>query len=210
VEIDSGNLMAALDGLDSNEVQSLRELYLQTRAGFAEVARGQVVVDKLPLATINVPILYRLFPNAKFIFAVRHPLDCLLSCYMQDFAPNDAMSNFCDLDDAAELYSNTMGIWMKSRDCLSLKLHTARYEDVVENLEKEARALLDFLSVPWDERVLNYHAHARDKGFINTPSYSQVTQPIYKSAKYRWKNYAAELAASKAKLQPFIDYFGYR
>lgn len=210
VKIDSGNLMAGLDGLQNNEVQSLRDLYLQTRAGFAEGAEGQLIVDKLPLATINVPILYRLFPNAKFIFAVRHPLDCLLSCYMQNFALNDAMSNFCNLDDAADLYGNTMGIWLKSRECLPLKVHTARYEDVVDNVEKEARALLGFLGVPWDACVLNYHAHARDKGFINTPSYSQVTQPIYESAKYRWKNYAAELAASKAKLQPFIDYFGYR
>jgi hypothetical protein len=114
-----------------------------------------------------------------------------------------------DLDTAAELYNSTMNVWKKSRECLQLNFHETRYEDVVENLEKESRALLEFLQVPWSECVLNYHTHARDKDFINTPSYSQVTQPIYQRAKYRWKHYSENLVNSEEKVQPYIEYFGY-
>jgi tetratricopeptide (TPR) repeat protein len=209
VRINPANLMTAIETLERDDLQSLRDLYLQTRQKFAPHSEGKIIVDKLPLTIINVPILYRLFPRSRFILAVRHPLDCLLSCYMQNFGPNDAMSNFYDLDDAVELYSNTMGIWRKCRDFLQLDFHESRYEDLVDNLEKESRALLEFLRVPWDERVLNYHTHARNKDFINTPSYSQVTQPVYQGAKYRWRNYSGQLAKSKEKVQTFIEYFAY-
>lgn len=50
--------------------------------------------DKFPLNILRVPLIYAIFPNAKFIFAARHPFDACLSCFMQDFALNDAMANF--------------------------------------------------------------------------------------------------------------------
>jgi hypothetical protein len=201
--------MAAIDTLDKGGLQTLRDLYLQTRQKYVSRPDSTLIIDKLPLSTINLPVLYRLFPKSRFIFAIRHPLDCLLSCYMQNFGPNDAMSNFYNLDDAAELYVNSMGIWKKSLEYLQLRYHAVRYEDLVENLERESRALLGFLQLHWDSRVLQYHIHARKAEFINTPSYAQVTQPIYSGARYRWKNYTRQLSGTKAKVQSFIEFFGY-
>jgi len=207
--IDRTDLMAAIDTLDETGLQSLRELYLRTRAGYAPGTDGKLIVDKLPLATINVPVLFRLFPKARFVLAIRHPLDTLLSCYMQNFGPNDAMGNFYDLGDAAELYCNTMEIWKKSVENLPLDAHRIRYEDLVEDPEAEIRALLEFLHIPWHENVLEFHQHARQKNFINTPSYSQVVQPIYGDARGRWRHYAEPLAGVRDRVQPFIEYFGY-
>ena len=65
---------------------------------------GKTVVDKLPLNILGAPLIHRLFPEAKLIFAERHPCDVVLSCFMQNFDLNDAMANFLDLGDAARLY----------------------------------------------------------------------------------------------------------
>lgn len=84
-----------------------------------------------------------------------------------------------------------------------------RYEDLITNLEDEARSLLDFLGVGWDDAVLGHTRHARERALINTPSYHQVTQPIYQHARYRWKRYQSAFAPILPTLQPFIQQFGY-
>ena len=60
----------------------------------------------------------------------------------------------------------------------------------------------------WHEDVLKYAENSK-KNRINTPSYHQVTQPIYHHAKYRWKRYEREMASVMPMLRPFIEYFGY-
>ena len=57
--------------------------------------------------------ILRFFPNAKFILALRHPYDCVLSCFMQNFMLNHAMANFLNLDDSLKLYDLTMSLWKK-------------------------------------------------------------------------------------------------
>jgi hypothetical protein len=119
------------------------------------------------------------------------------------------MSSFMTLESSAAVYSHVMRIWMEVAQSLPLDYHRIRYEDLVADFEKETRALLDFLGVGWDDRVLGHTEHAIKRGTINTPSYHQVTQPIYQHAKYRWKRYAKQFEAVMPELQPFIDYFGY-
>ncbi len=68
---------------------------------------------------------------------------------------------------------------------------------------------MGFLGLAWDDSVLGYAEHARDRGHINTPSYAQVTQPIYDRARFRWLRYAAHLAPVMDTLAPFIEHFGY-
>lgn len=80
---------------------------------------------------------------------------------------------------------------------------------MVNDFEGETRALLDFLGVGWDDAVLDHVEHARQRGIINTPSYHQVTQPIYRDARYRWKRYAVELEPVIPILRPYIERFGY-
>ena len=65
---------------------------------------NKVVVDKFPLNMLEVPFILQVFPNAKVICALRHPLDCILSCFMQNFQMNSAMANFTSLRDSAVLY----------------------------------------------------------------------------------------------------------
>ena len=102
-----------------------------------------------------------------------------------------------------------MNLWQEFTQHLPLRYHMIRYEDLVENMEHEARRLLKSLDIEWNDAVLGHVEHAKRRGTISTPSYHQVTQPIYKTAKYRWKRYAKELEPVMETLRPFIKRFGY-
>jgi hypothetical protein len=83
-----------------------------------------------------------------------------------------------------------------------------RYEDCVANLEQQARRVLEFLGLPWNESVLEYHRRAQNK-HIHSPTYEAVTRPVYSSSVGRWRNYQAQLAPVLEVLQPYIEAFGY-
>ena len=119
------------------------------------------------------------------------------------------MSNFLSLDAAADFYVKAMTLWNTLESLLPLKIHYVRYESLVADLEAETRALLGFLEVPFDEKVLEFSKHARSRGRINTPSYHQVSKPVYTSAVGRWQRYEKHLAHVLPKLEPFVKHFGY-
>ena len=177
--------------------------YLPTRP------RDRLFVDKLPLNTLFLPLLARLFPGARFIFALRDPRDVVLSCFMQTFALNEAMRHFLTLEESAAFYAAVMEVGQRSRTVLPDRVHTVRYEDVVADTEGEARRLLGFLGLGWDPKVLDVQATAKRRR-INTPSYHQVARPIYGDARERWRRYATQLEPVMGKLQPFVEAFGYK
>lgn len=200
---------AALANLTASDLAALRQKYFSAAAAFLEPGKGDTIIDKLPLNIIHIGLIMRLFPAAHIILALRHPCDACLSCFMQSFGHNDAMANFYTLEDAARLYAVTMALWRHYVDIMPVKYHPIKYEDVVADLEGQARAVLGFLGVPWDERVLEYNQHARARERIRTPSYEQVTEKIYDRARYRWQRYEQQLRPVLPLLQPYIDYFGY-
>ena len=71
----------------------------------------------------------------------------------------------------------------------NLDVHEIRYEDLINNFQKESEAVVQFLNLNWEPEMENYQDTAKKRGRIKTPSYSQVVQPIYKDAQYRWLNY---------------------
>ncbi|MFN2333878.1 MAG: sulfotransferase [Wenzhouxiangellaceae bacterium] len=205
-----GEQADALARLDSHQRQALREAYFSARDAFLPERHPPVIVDKLPLNATRVAHIHRLFPDAKFIHAIRHPADVCLSCYMQEFGFNPAMANLFDGDDIVAMYSLVMQLFDRAGTLLPIQVHTVRYEDLVGDLEGQARALLDFLTVDWNERVLDPAAEARRRGQINTPSYHQVTQPIYTDAIDRWKRYQPFIGSWLPALAPWAERNGYQ
>jgi hypothetical protein len=199
----------ALAELSEAQIAQLRKTYFDEVAHHIELRPGNLLVDKMPLNTVNVHLIWRVFPQAKFILAIRHPCDVCFSCFMQNFRINEAMASFFSLDSAARTYDAVMRTWLEAAARLPLDFHRIRYEDLVADFEGETRALLTFLGVGWDDQVLGHTEHAIRRGTINTPSYHQVTQPIYAHAKFRWKRYASQFAPVMPTLKPYIEYFGY-
>jgi tetratricopeptide (TPR) repeat protein len=199
----------ALVELSDEQIMRLRNIYFDEVARHVDLRPGSLLVDKNPLDTVNVHLLWRIFPRAKMILALRHPCDACFSCFMQNFVLNEANTGFHTLESAAEIYASVMRTWQEAVRVLPLNYHKIRYEDLVTDFENETRALLEFLGVGWDEKVLSHTEHAARRGTINTPSYHQVTQPIYQHAKFRWMRYASQFEPVMPILRPYMEYFGY-
>jgi len=166
-------------------------------------------VDKLPLNTISLPLIYRLFPDARVVFSLRHPCDVVLSNFMQPYAPNAITVHFDSLAASAELYSRVMTLGILLQKQLPLPVLELRYEDLVEDWAHQLRRLLDFAGLPWSPDLLRYRERAGSGTHIKTPSYDQVVEPVYTRARGRWHHYRADLAPVLPTLQPFIERFGY-
>jgi len=200
---------ARLPGLEAAETERLRALYFAELDALDPQAKGMTVVDKLPLNILGAPLIHRLFPDARLIFAERHPCDVVLSCFMQNFEINDAMANFLDLDDAARLYDLVLTFWSRCRAIFPLDVHVLRYEALVADKEAQMRDLIAFLELPWNEKVLDNQGNAIGRGLISTPSYAQVAEPIYARASGRWERYRDQMAGVLPILAPWAEKLGY-
>ena len=199
-----------LEALDDDDIRALRKAYRdELRLHLPEEKQDGLVIDKLPLNIINAGLIDRVFPDAKFILALRHPCDCVLSCYMRNFRLNEAMACFLDLETSAQLYDDVMRLWTTCEAALDLRAHTVRYEDLITDFDTVTRDLLGFLDVEWDERVRGYRETAKARGRINTPSYNQVTEKLYSHASGRWENYRDEMAPALPLLEPWASKWGY-
>ncbi|MCW8927087.1 MAG: sulfotransferase [Xanthomonadales bacterium] len=205
----AGDYPQSLASLTESDVRKSREIYFKAVDGYITRDTNTILVDKFPLNIQHVPLLVRLFPDARIILAMRHPCDVVLSNFMQNYRINNAMANFFTIEDSALAYTQVMGLWQKSIGVMPVDFHTVKYESLVADFNNEVGQLLKFLGVDWDDAVLAYDSHAKKRGTIRTPSYQSVTEPIYQRAKYRWKRYEEQLKPVMDDLRPFIEAFGY-
>ena len=105
----------------------------------------KIIIDKNPLYTVALPLIRRIFPDAKIILALRHPCDVALSCFTTNFKLNDGMSSFLRLDSTAELYDLAFRHFERVQSLLPMATHTVVYENVVADREKELKGLFNFL-----------------------------------------------------------------
>lgn len=200
---------AAIPPANDEQIKEAREAYFAAVRELTPLNPGNLLVDKNPLAMNALPIIRRMFPKAKIILAVRHPLDVVLSCYVTNFRLNAGMANFVSLDTTAELYDLSFSYFDRVQQLLPLPTHTVVYENVVADRDTELRRLFDFLELDWHDAVLDHQATALSRGRIKTASYAQVAEPIYKRSAGRWQNYRKHLEPIIPILQPWIDKFGY-
>lgn len=203
------NLPGALVDLNQLDAEQLQASYFAEVDKYVDRSAASVLVDKMPLNIVHVLPLARLFPQAKFVLALRHPLDVVLSNFMQLYRLNGAMANFLTVETAAETYDLTMRLWQMAAERLPLQVHEVRYESLIANMESESRALLAYLGVEWTGTVLDPTGHARSRKIINTPSYEQVAEPIYQRANGRWTRYEQHLQPVRRQLDPWVERLGY-
>jgi tetratricopeptide (TPR) repeat protein len=195
--------------------RSREQLEQARRAYFAELDRhvdrdfAGLIVDKLPLNMLGLPVIYSLFPDARIIFAQRHPCDAVLSGFMQSFTLNDAMACFLTIEGAADLYDAAMSLFARSRDALPLAAHSLVYEELVADPNRALRPLIDFLGLEWRPELLDHRATAKARGAIITPSYDQVIQPLSKAPSGRWRRYEKQLEPVLPVLLPWAERLGY-
>lgn len=210
-----GQVEESIGGLDALPTLSPEQLEQARASHFEKVEAlvgpldGVQLVDKHPMHLNKVPVIRRLFPNAKFVLALRHPCDVLLSCYLTNFRINMAMANFLRLEDAAALYDLSFTHWEKARALFDLPVATVVYEQLVVDKDRELRPLFDWLGLKWPGEDFDHRDAARARGTVATASYSQVTEPIYTRASGRWTKYRAQLEPILPVIKPWAEKFGY-
>lgn len=198
-----------LGALDQAQVEAMRQVYWSEIAKVIALAPGQQLVDKNPLNMLRLPMIVRLFPNAKVILALRHPCDVLLSCYMQNFRSPAFMVLCSSLERLAKSYVNAMRFWIHHQALLQPDLLILKYEETVADFPAQVQRIGGFLGIAQPEFLAGFSQHAARKGYISTPSYSQVVEPVNRRAVDRWHAYAPWLAGALPILQPVAAHWGY-
>ncbi len=142
------------------------------------------ISDKQPLNFFQLAFAALLFPNARVVYCHREARDNALSIWLENF--NQDQRYATDFDDLAFFTAESRRLMQHWRTALPLSVLSFKYEDTVADLEGQAKRLIAFLDVPWDDRCLDFHQVERA---VQTPSRWQVRQPIYTKSVGRWKNY---------------------
>jgi tetratricopeptide (TPR) repeat protein len=203
---------AILHELEQMPISSIRQARLnyvsRMEIFLGKPIGSKLLVDKNPSLTLTVPHLVRLFPEIKFLVALRDPRDVCMSCFMQPVTLNQVSYAWLSIEGTIEEYISLMGSWRTTAPKLSNEWLEVRYEDMVDNLEPVARKTLNFLQLSWDEKVLGFDAHARQKA-VRSPTYSDVTKKVFKTAVGRWRNYQKYFEPHLEKLEPLAKALGY-
>ncbi|HEX4711429.1 tetratricopeptide repeat-containing sulfotransferase family protein [Phenylobacterium sp.] len=200
--------LAELAAAPQAEITRLRAAYWQRVGREGARPAGKLFVDKHPLNAFRLPLIAKLFPDAKVLFARRDPRDVVLSCFRRRFAMSRPMYQLLTLQGAAELYDAGMQFGERLGGELALETLVVRHESLVEDFDAVAREVCGFLDLPWTEALRGFAARTQDRG-IATPSGAQLASGLSAEGVGAWRRYAGQLAPVLPTLQPWVERFGY-
>lgn len=170
--------------------------------------RGRVVIEQTAFNTVYLPVIVRLFPRAKIVFAVRDPRDVVFSCFRRQFAPSRFTLEFRTLESAARFYDATMRLADLCRPGLGGRIFDIRNEDLIEDFDTWSRRLCAFTGVPWREEMHRFELAARNRT-LTTRSSHQIRRGLMKDSIGVWRRYGAQMAPVLPILAPWVERFGY-
>ena len=194
----------------SARINVLRQSYIQALQDELGT-RGEgnkILVDKNPSPTARLPLWLRVFPELRVLIALRDPRDVVLSCYFQNIPLNTINVNFLSFERLGKHYADLMNIWLVVREWEGFTWIETRYEDLVADMEKEGRRCSEFLGIDWHENQVRFYEKSNQKQ-LYSPTYQDVTRPVYKRSVARWRAYEKHLAPVLPALEPFCRVFGY-
>ncbi|WP_199100640.1 sulfotransferase family protein [Dyella sp. ASV21] len=195
--------------LNQGDTDQLRALYGNMVRNVIPDLGTHRLVDKNPLNMLCLPMIARLFPEARIILCLRHPCDVLLSCFMQPFRSPAFMVLCSSLERLAKGYVQAFEHWFHHVDVFAPRVLEWRYESVVTRFDDHVARLGHFLEVEDATPMARFAEHARAKGYISTPSYAQVTQGIHRKAVNRWHAYREYFEPVLPILRPMMQRLGY-
>lgn len=192
----AGHWVAALGKLNPGDVAGLAGCYIKQIRPFVGRAPGiRRVVDKHPLNFQYIGLILLMFPNACIVHTVRDALDTCLSCYFQNFTRGQDYS--FDLRTLGRFFLDYRRLMAHWDMVFPGRIHHLDYKTLVDNQESETRALLRYCRLPLDPACLRFHETQRA---VQTASFQQVRQPIFRHALGRHAHYAEQLEVLRAQL----------
>lgn len=190
----AGSRLEFVDRTATLDFRSLGEAYL--RATLPLRGATPHFVDKLPFNYLYAGLIHLALPRARIVSLRRHPMDTCYAVYKQLF--RDAYPFSYDLDELGRYYVAYHGLMRHWDAVMPGVIHTVAYEDLVADLEGQARRLLAYCGLPWHDGCLQFHRNPRAS---TTASAVQVRRPIYESSVGRWRHYASQLEPLRAALE---------
>lgn len=198
--------MPKLATLDAETAAAWRRGYWDKIAGLRLDPRDKAFVDMDPLKGPLLPLIGRLFPEARVIVMRRDPRDVVWSCFRTAFAPSAASLEFADIERTAQLYDAVMRLTERARETLPIQAFDLRYDRLVADFDATTQELCAFLGLPWSPELRSFDRTARQRG-VTTASSGQVVKGLYDGGN-QWRRYEEQLAPALPILQPWIDKLG--
>ncbi len=193
--------------LSPTDADACREIYWRrVNELLGEPTTGKVVIDKLPIGSVVLPLIAKLFPSAKVIFARRDPRDVILSCFRRLFGMNEVMAEFFTLESTTNYYITVMSLVEIYTYILSTEIHFVRHEDVVDDFDRELGKVLTFLGLGWDPLVRDFASWAIKS---RTPSATQLALGLNNKGVEAWRRFARQLSTVLPRVEPWAIRFGY-
>ncbi|HEY3815152.1 MAG TPA: sulfotransferase [Caulobacteraceae bacterium] len=205
---DDARAIDALPQMTGQDLKARRRKYWDVVRGAGLEVKDRVFVDKQPGGTLHLPLIRRLFPRAKIVFALRDPRDVVLSCLRHGFQMNALTYEFTTLDGAAACYDAFMQLGQAARERLGLAWFDLRHEDLVADFDRRIGDLCDFLGLEKSSALADFAATAQARR-VRTPSASQVRAGLNARGVGRWRDYAAQMQPVLESLAPWVERFGY-
>ena len=142
----------------------------------------------MPLNETHLGLVSLIFPTAPIVHVLRHPLDVVLSAFA-NWIPRAFHGAFA-LDSLAQHLVLTHDLVAHYRAEMELRYLPLRYEDIVERQEPSVRTLLAFVGEDFHPDCLDFHENRR---IARTASYAQVTEKLYASSRFRYRDYLPHL-----------------
>lgn len=185
--------------LGSSTLRRLARVYLDRLSARAGAARR--IVDKLPGNLIYIGLIRMMLPNARIIHVARDPVDTCLSCYSRLFTAGQVFTY--DLGEIGRFFRRYAKLMAHWRSVLPPDtMLDVRYEDIVDDLAGQARRLIDYCGLPWDDRCLAFHKNNRP---VSTASAVQIRRPIFRTSIQRWRRFEFGLAPLLHELREILS-----
>lgn len=197
-----------LPRLTPAKLEALRGAYWRRVADSGVKVSGKLFLDKYPLNTLKLPLIARLFPDAKILFACRDPRDVVLSCFRRRFNMSAPIYELLSIDGAARYYDAVLRLLIRCTSLLPLEMCLVRHEDVVREFEREMRRICQFLHLEWHPAMGDFALRTKDRAVL-TPSTAQLVRGLSTEGLGHWHRYRAHLAPVLERLEPWVKRFAY-
>jgi hypothetical protein len=185
--------------LSTLEFETLGHEYLERVWALSPESR--FITDKMPANYFFIGMIHLIFPDAKIIHSVRDPIDSCFSCYARLF--NETMEFAYDLGTLGRYAARYLRLMWHWHNVLPTDtVLDVRYEDIVDDVEGQARRMLDYIGLPWSDECLKFYENKRP---VKTASIAQVRKPIYRSSVGRAKNFEKHLTLLRDIIDAYND-----
>ncbi len=183
--------IAALATLTDDQAALLRaDYWVRVAAAGVDVA-GSTFVDMDPFKAPSLPLIARLFPQAKIVVVQRDARDVVWSCFRRSFVYSPVTIEFTSLPRAAQHYGAVMRLIRRCLETLPLDAHVLSYEDLVHDFDGATQRLCDFAGLPWSPGLRDFARTASARP-VKTASAHQVRRPLFDGSG-QWRKYARQM-----------------